>query len=231
MSAECKISDWALGALSTQFSLLMGNFYTNITVRGVERDSLVAFLSTERVSAYVAPSAESYTVIYDELGDEDLARQIAARFACAVIFFSNHDDDVLQYHLFQSGRLADRYYSRPILRVSPRPEYPFGRRCCNTLRGVRCSKRGGSRETDTARSDTIEADRHFALAKALHLPRIAVGTGYGDIERGEMTDKVSGTLSLVQTPVGDQDRLSQADISVSEEQLDEAAHSLRRRTR
>ena len=44
----------------------MGNFYTNVTLRGSNQDSIVEYMTRQNRNAYVSPTVNDCTVVYDE---------------------------------------------------------------------------------------------------------------------------------------------------------------------
>ncbi|HYJ48238.1 MAG TPA: hypothetical protein VEV81_16615, partial [Pyrinomonadaceae bacterium] len=98
----------------------MGNFYTNVTLRGPDQDSIAEHLTRQQRTAYVSPTVDHCTVVYDEECEsqdtqvlEQLAAGLSERFGCPALAVLNHDDDILWYKLFEAGRLADEYDSAP----------------------------------------------------------------------------------------------------------------------
>lgn len=98
----------------------MGNFYTNITLRGASHDRITRLLSAWGERAYVSPMLNECIVVYPastESQDVGLLNALAARLSteasCPALAVLNHDDDVLAYWLFVRGRLLDSYDSSP----------------------------------------------------------------------------------------------------------------------
>jgi hypothetical protein len=98
----------------------MGSFYTNVALRGPDqRQILQALIQADRV-AYVSPTVDGFTVIYDkETEDQEegvlkaLASQLSKRFACPALAALVHDSDVFMYWLFEAGDLVDEFDSAP----------------------------------------------------------------------------------------------------------------------
>ena len=86
----------------------MGNFYKNLTVIGPTRDAIEAALTVHQRSAYLTPTREGITVIFDletdEIGDAaplgDLALTLSRDLACASLAVAVYDDDVLLMGLY-----------------------------------------------------------------------------------------------------------------------------------
>jgi len=98
----------------------MGNFYTNITLRGPDKDAVLAVLRRDNRCAYVSQTRDHFTVVYDletESQDEELlchvAELLSREFACPALAVLNHDDDILIYHLYSRGEQVDSYNSAP----------------------------------------------------------------------------------------------------------------------
>jgi hypothetical protein len=97
----------------------MGNFYVNHTVRAPQ-DRVVAVLNREGRTAFVSPTANGYTVVYDHECDTqntfaitDLGRKLSTSLKSPVVAFLNHDDDILCYWVFENGQLIEEYNSCP----------------------------------------------------------------------------------------------------------------------
>ena len=80
----------------------MGNFYTNITLRGPDQAAVATFLRQARRAAYVAPRHAGGTTVYDERCEAqdpqllgELATALSRHFACPALAVLNHDDDIL----------------------------------------------------------------------------------------------------------------------------------------
>ncbi len=98
----------------------MGNFYTNITLRGPGRDAVLDILRGDKRYAYVSQTRDFFSVVYDsETEGQDeavlcrLAELLSRKLACPALAVLNHDDDVLIYHLYVRGEKVDSYDSAP----------------------------------------------------------------------------------------------------------------------
>jgi hypothetical protein len=94
----------------------LGNFYTNFLVVGPGQAEVAEFLSTQRRSAYITPSAGGVVVIYDEACDTQdvdeitsLGCTLSEHFNCPIVSSLNHDDDHLFMHLFVNGKQEAAY--------------------------------------------------------------------------------------------------------------------------
>jgi hypothetical protein len=98
----------------------MGNFYTNITLSGPDKDAVLGALRRNNRSAYVSQTHDHFTVVYDletESQDEEVlchvAELLSREFAGPALAVLNHDDDILIYHLYSRGEKVDSYNSAP----------------------------------------------------------------------------------------------------------------------
>ena len=96
----------------------MGGSYTNYTLRGPSQRTVATALAGRR--AVVAPVRNGCVVAFDEVSDEQdtdriaaLATSLSRGLDCTVLAVLNHDDDILWYCLYGSGRLEDEYNSSP----------------------------------------------------------------------------------------------------------------------
>jgi len=98
----------------------MGNFYTNITLKGPDQYHVLEFLRENSREAFVSKDLNEFVVVFDaksESQDDKVFRQAAlslsSKFCCPALAVLNHDDDVLCYWLFESGKETDSYNSNP----------------------------------------------------------------------------------------------------------------------
>lgn len=184
----------------------MGNFYTNITIVGPSQDEILNKLNELGRIAYVSPTIENFTTIYDaECEDQNpdvlakLSEEISKQFNCVCFGVLNHDDDFLVYQLHENGKLVDGYNSSPDY-FNPEAEDLSPPQGGNA--SILCKALNANSNTDVVESilkssenegDTyvFAIERHEALAKALNLPLLSVGSGFMYISRGEEPD---GTL-------------------------------------
>lgn len=108
----------------------MAQSYGNISVRGVERAALAAWLGANRVSAWVGPEAGGWTAFSDATADGfDLARSCETMIALtgdlggAAIATAVHNADVLGILAVDGGRHVASYISYPgIFAGGPPPQ-------------------------------------------------------------------------------------------------------------
>ena len=96
----------------------MGNWYTNVAVKGAEQAQVVATLEELGRRAYVTPETAGWIVVYDQQTDEfdlgileSLALTLSTRLSCTTLASCNADDDVLWLALYEKGSLLTRYAS------------------------------------------------------------------------------------------------------------------------
>ena len=103
----------------------------------------------------------------------------------------NHDDDVLCYWLFDSGRVTDFYISDPAYFSDNEAEDEQGGdslRLCTAL-GVLSAQA----EVEACLREALDfaGERHEKLAQLLGLPSWSVGFGYSYVIDGELEQTVS----------------------------------------
>ena len=181
----------------------MGNFYTNYTLRGPSQQAVVAALAGR--SAFVTPPQDGCVVVFDEKSEEqdqevisELGSQLSQGLACPVLAVLNHDDDVLWYRLYQSGRLADEYDSSPgYFDVTAEPSEPAGgdaRMLCGVFKAIDMAAVEGVLRKSSFADDgyAFAVERHGDLARTLGIPSVAVGAGYRSIAQGELPGGLRG---------------------------------------
>lgn len=178
----------------------MANFYTNITVKGQEQDSLLNYLEQLQRNAYVSPSIDDFTIVYDEASEYDseelfsLASQISNQFNCSTFAVLNHDDMVLCYELYEAGSLIDEYISNPGFHDSKIRDFPEGgdaEKLCIALGSTKAINKVRPILREPSQKIYLRSsERHTKLIQALKIPVFwasdSVG-GYNYIERGSIT--------------------------------------------
>ena len=176
----------------------MGNFYTNITLRGVASSSVADALERLYRRAYVAPALTDCVTIFDartesqdpnELGA--LAGTLSEQLGCVSLAALNHDDDILALALFDGGHLITEYSS----------DSPAG-----SDAGALCR----AFDTNAAWSQVLltgllrgprplfEIMRHRLIARVLGLPPWVAGGGYNYIAQNEAPDGLDlGSVTVV----------------------------------
>ncbi len=171
----------------------------NYTVKGADQNSIARALTGRK--AFVSPERNGYIFVFDEESDNQdqraigkLAEQLSASLKSTILTVLNHDSDILWYQLYEGGTLIDEYNSTPDYWSSKsEPAPPEGgdakRLCasfnCNDVPEVERILRLSWKEYPDA---TI---RHADLFRALDLPGLAVGYGFGAIAHGHLPEGLS----------------------------------------
>jgi hypothetical protein len=180
----------------------MGNFYVNHTVRAPQ-NRVIAVLEKHGHTAFVSPTADGYTVVFDQQCDTqdtfaiaELGQELSAALNSPVVAFLNHDDDILCYWLFERGEPVEAYNSCPDYfeddasggdsdedegqgEAGPTSD---GTELCRVFRpGVRDRVRSILAEP----SPMFASMTHHDLVSALGLPTWTVGTGYRYLAEGD----------------------------------------------
>lgn len=178
----------------------MGNFYVNITLNGPKQKELVDKLKSLHRTAFVSPTVNNTTTVYDaECDTQDtnaiskLSKKLSSNFSCPAWAVLNHDDDVLAWELYENGKLIDEYDSSPgNFESNAEPATPIGGDSEALVRLL--SSAGVVAEVEKIiRTSSFDSDgfvfayeRHQALADKLGLPKFVVGFGYNYISAGEL---------------------------------------------
>jgi hypothetical protein len=176
----------------------MGLFYTTFTTRGPDADAVQSALKKLRRSAFVSPTVEEYTVIYDQKTEEQdfpeiekLGMALSEALRAPVLAAALHDDDVLYLWLFQNGEKTDFYNSLPAYfdadaEAGP-PEGGNARLLCEAFGCPQKIKR----VEELLRANLLdgelpeiagELERHDALTEQLGLPAYASTLTYSGIK-------------------------------------------------
>jgi hypothetical protein len=174
----------------------MGNFYVNYTLKGPGQQEVAKALTGRR--SIVTPSQKECIVVYDEESDEQntdiiakLASKLSKEFKCPLLAILNHDDDILWYQLYTSGKLIDEYDSTPgYFDPKAKPSGPAGgdaQKLCDAF-GVNdvISMEGILRKSGFDEDGYVFAFlRHADIVRVLDLPEFGVGTAYASFDRDE----------------------------------------------
>ncbi|PYS80731.1 MAG: hypothetical protein DMF67_19450 [Acidobacteria bacterium] len=172
----------------------MGNFYTNITLRGVGQDEVTEFLTRQGTNAYVTPTKNEFTVVCEERCDtqeqgelERVASELSARFHCPTLVVLNHDDDILWFKLYSDGAALDEYNSAPgYFEGDDVP--PYGGNAHQLCEIFGAGQNAAEVERILRSPDgsyRFAYERHIDLARALGLPSYTVGLGFNYLEEDE----------------------------------------------
>ena len=192
----------------------MGNWYTNICVRGVQQPDVVAALDELGRRAYLTPDLGGWIVIYDQESDkfdlnelESLALTISARLGCTALATFNADDDVLWLGIYENGKLSTRYASAQKY-FEDGGEFPLIPEVTEILCRIFHSPEKDEQVRKILRRPhgvlgllsiffririayLTEILRHGDLAEALGMPLASVGLGYEYVNRGETPEGLS----------------------------------------
>lgn len=167
----------------------MGNFYTNITLRGPDQERVINELRKLRRVAYISPAINQDTVVFDlECENQDdailtqLARDLAANLDCLALAVLNHDDDILWLRLFSGSALLTEYVSRGGRKVG------ISKLCREFKRMPMFPIIWVILHLPIV---LFELFRHEALVRSLGLPVWAVGGGYRYIQEGQIPGGLS----------------------------------------
>jgi hypothetical protein len=175
----------------------MGSFYTNITLRS-HQARIIELLEREDRTAYVTPTTNGCTVVYDkecEEQDTDVLQELAALLSrelqCVAFAVLNHDDDVLAYWLYENGAPTDQYDSTPdyFSEDAEGDALPSGGDAYRLCRAFGVMQNVAEVE-DVLRTPTFSEDEHYVFASSRHadlvealgMPSFSVGLGYRYIE-------------------------------------------------
>jgi hypothetical protein len=186
----------------------MGNWYTNVAVKGAPQSEVVAALEELGRCAYVTPESAGWIVVYDQQTDEfdlgileSLALTLSTRLSCTALASCNADDDVLWLALYENGNLSTRYASSRKA-FEDGDEFPDLKETAEVLARVFEKTEAKSQVLRTLRKShgglgllslylkirlayVVEVQRHLDLSNLLGMPRAAVGLGYTYINKGE----------------------------------------------
>jgi len=178
----------------------MGNWYTNVTLRGPSQDAVLTFLRDQQIAAYVTSAAATNTVIYDRASeDEDrdpeilaaLAQRLSKALRCPAFAVSVFDDDALWFRLYESGERIAEYFNGDGTLIGA---------------GRLCAAFGAAGALPLVWTVLkvphalilFEQWRHAVLVRLLGLPSCAVALGYKYIAGGE-AEYVHRGLQLTHT--------------------------------
>src|SRR5215471_2993726 len=96
----------------------MGNWYTNVCIKGSSQAGVVEVLDELGRRTYVTPDVNGWIIVYDQESDkfdlnelESLAKTLSTQLSCTALASFNADDDILWLGAYESGRLTTRYAS------------------------------------------------------------------------------------------------------------------------
>jgi hypothetical protein len=176
----------------------MGLFYSNLAVYKPARDALVSALKGMKRTAYLSPTIDGHTIVFDKAMEgqnarviEELGKNLTAKLKCTALAAVLHDDDVLLMWLFRNGEIYDHYDSIPgYFDANAGPGAPVGGDAdllCLAFDRLDRKKRlkkllRADRLKDELPERWGELERHRAVAAELGIPTIAAGVCFASIE-------------------------------------------------
>ena len=202
----------------------MGNWYTNVAVKGAQQTDVLRALEELGRRAYVTPETSGWIVVYDQQTDEfdlgileSLALTLSTRLSCTALASCNADDDVLWLALYENGTLRTRYASSRKA-FEDGDEFPDLKETAQVLARAFEKPEANSQVLSVLRQPhgllgllslylkirlayVVEVERHLDLSNLLGMPRAAVGLGYTYVNKGE-TPEGTDREALRRTMVG-----------------------------
>ncbi len=202
----------------------MGNWYTNVSLRGAQQADVVAALEELGHRAYVTPEKAGWIVVYDQQTDEfdlgileSLALTLSTRLSCTTLASCNADDDVLWLALYENGELSTRYASSR-KSFEDGNEFPELKEAAEVFARVFQKPEANKQVLKLLRKShgilgllnlilklhvayITEIQRHLDLSNLLGMPRAAVGLGYTYVNKGETPEGIERE-ALHRTMVG-----------------------------
>jgi hypothetical protein len=190
----------------------MGLFYTTFTTYGPDSTQVVAALKTLHRCAFVSPTVERYTVVYDQNTEEqdfteiaELGKKLSEACEAPVLGAALHDDDVLFLWLFQHGEQLDFYnslpqYFDPDAEPGP-PEGGDSAALCEAFgqagKKIRVEQLLRAFLLDDELPEIPgELERHQALIEQLGMPPFAATVTYSSVE-GDYLPEEFGNIEFV----------------------------------
>jgi hypothetical protein len=169
----------------------MGSFYTSHTLRGPPQAEVLARLKGR--SSYVSTSERSFTTVLDEACESQDIEELAAlganlseHFKCPVLAVLNHDDSILYFELYESGKKSDEYNSNPAyFGEEAEDNGPSGGNAALLAAAFGASDTNAIEAILRGSEYVFATERHQDLAAALGIPEFAVGIGYTYAEAGD----------------------------------------------
>lgn len=180
----------------------VGNFYTNITLRGgrATQAAAVELLRSLDREAYVTADDAGVVVVYDAQCEDqdvqilsDLARDLSRELDCVALAALNHDDDLLILELWEQGDGVDEYNSNPAATsdydaLTEDDEGPAGGdpEALAELFDVEDRTDGIEAVLTQPGNYTFAFMQHLALAKLLGIPEEFVVAGFNTLSSGDL---------------------------------------------
>jgi hypothetical protein len=186
----------------------MGNWYTNVSLKGAPQSDVVAVLEELGRRAYVTPESSGWIVVYDQQTDEfdldileSLSLTLSTRLSCTAFASCNADDDLLWLALYENGGRSTRYASS-LSEFEDADEFPKLQEVAQVLARVFEKPNAQKEVLRVLRKSrgflgllsiflkiriayVVEVQRHLDLSDLLGMPRAAIGLGYNYVNKGE----------------------------------------------
>jgi hypothetical protein len=192
---------WAYAELTitrSAYDVVVGNFYTSVTLRGPDRTTVVSAVKELGYCAFVSATASDLTVACEEQSDTQdeaiwlgVAQQLSQKLNCPALAVMNHDDDILCYALYRSGTPLDEYNSCPdywaTAGAADAPSGGNAQALCdafgmpgNPVEVERILRRMPKYDDgEDEEGFVFEWERHAGLIKALDWPDVPYQQGFG----------------------------------------------------
>ena len=183
----------------------MGNFYTNVVVRGPSEADVAATLGALRRTSLVVTHPTGFVFVYDSEADtqkegaiESLALTLATRLRCPALAALNHDDDALLLWLYAPDGTEVRFGSGVRFDDEDRPSNADS--FAEEVRRVFGST--PSSEPDpfspwqmrlikllAPRLSAMAINQHTDILRQSGIPIAPATLGYRYVEQGELADR------------------------------------------
>jgi hypothetical protein len=185
----------------------MGNFYTNVVVRGPTESDLRATLVALNRTGFTVTHPDGFVFVYDEEADtqkqgvvESLALTLATRLRCPALAALNHDDDALLLWLYDREGNETRFGWGVSFDGEERPSSVENfagqvRRVFGTVEDTSTPDALNSlqmRLLEWFASRFLAVQQHSRLLRLSGIPRAPGMMGYRYIYQGELGDSEPG---------------------------------------
>jgi hypothetical protein len=186
----------------------MGHFYTNFSILESDQAKIVGVMKALNRRAFLASHKNGWTTIYDE-GTEsqyidsikELGTQLSHSFQCPAVGFRNHDDDVLEYWLFDGKEIVDYYNSWPGCFEPKGDKKPEGGNAKLLCQLFDVPTRAPALHRILHEEEfAFEFQRHEELAKTLGLDSWLATMGFVAIRTEDMPEEVKNKITAT-TPM------------------------------
>ena len=193
----------------------MGSSYSNLTLRGADRERTIAALRARGRDAFVGPEQDGAFVVFDEASENDpealeaLAVELTRELGGVALAVTVHDEDVLYFSLVRDGSVLDQYDSCPGYFTGDEQPASGG----DAAQLAETFGAPGSRDeverilrAPPKQGDYFfETARHEDLVDVLGLPEYGVSLGYKYVYQGEADDLESEMTAVGAAASGDRD--------------------------